>query len=438
MIFITAFSFIAIVTNIILFIDFILNYIILGVGTVKFFITKEEAYLQGHIRNLGTNKAPKWQYLFYIYKDGKRKCITKSGFQKKSEANKALRLAIKQYEDNNYVDNTRITFREIAEEYIEEYIKENRKANTYAKYKSQYTNYLEPLIGDMKITNINARTINSTITKAKKMNPNKPLSNTSLQTLFTLMSSIFNRAIKHELLVKNPCTNADRPRRESIDYEILSMEEINILLNQLNISNHFDFMFASAILITIETGLRRGELAGLTWNNIHLDNNSLTVKNTILYIDGHTVVQESPKSEHSFRTIYFSNELKELFIKLKEKNFNNKILCNNTYKECIFNDKSYDFVFRHLDGTHVHPMWFYNRLQKELKKSNINKKLRWHDLRHTSTSLYLMNGADITTISQRIGHYSPEFTLKTYSHVNLSHQKNVVDSFSSNLPKILF
>ena len=82
-------------------------------------------------------------------------------------------------------------------------------------------------------------------------------------------------------------------------------------------------------------------------------------------------------------------------------------------------------------------MWFYNRLQKELKKSNINKKLRWHDLRHTSTSLYLMNGADITTISQRIGHYSPEFTLKTYSHVNLSHQKNVVDSFSSNLPKIL-
>ncbi|MDY3362204.1 MAG: Arm DNA-binding domain-containing protein, partial [Clostridium celatum] len=184
--------------------------------------------MQGHVRNLGTSKAPKWQYLFYIYKDGKRKCITKSGFQKKSDANKALRLAIKQYEDNSYVDNTRITFREIAEEYIEYYIKENRKANTYAKYKSQYNNYLDPLIGDMKIANINARTINSIISKAKKMNPNKPLSNTSLQTLFTLMSSIFNRAIKHELLVKNPCINADRPRRDSIDYEILSMEEINI------------------------------------------------------------------------------------------------------------------------------------------------------------------------------------------------------------------
>lgn len=194
----------------------------------------------------------------------------------------------------------------------------------------------------------------------------------------------------------------------------------------------------SAILITLETGLRRGELAGLTWDNVNLDNNSLTVKNTILYIDGHTVVQESPKSENSFRTIYFSNDLKEIFIKLKEKSLNDKINSKAKYKDCIFNNKKYDFIFRHTDGTHVHPMWFYNRLQKSMKKSNIKKKLRWHDLRHTSTSLYLMNGADITTVSQRIGHYSPEFTLKIYSHVTLSHQKNIVDSFGANLPKIIF
>lgn len=70
-------------------------------------------------------------------------------------------------------------------------------------------------------------------------------------------------------------------------------------------------------------------------------------------------------------------------------------------------------------------MWFYNKLQKLMKKSNINKHIRWHDLRHSSASLLLMSGTDITTVSKRIVHYDPSFTLKVYSHINISRQKEL-------------
>lgn len=60
--------------------------------------------------------------------------------------------------------------------------------------------------------------------------------------------------------------------------------------------------------------------------------------------------------------------------------------------------------FRHKDGSHIHPMWFYNKLQRILKRTNINKKIRWHDLRHSSATHYIQNNADVVFVSHLLGH----------------------------------
>lgn len=390
--------------------------------------------MQGHIRKRGKT----YQYMFYINEGEKRKCISKMGFPDKKSAEKALRDVLAKYDTYKFLENDSITFKEIAEEYIEYYAKENLKINTYMRYKSFYNKYLKSQLGNIKITSINGRMINKILKDSKYMDPNKPLNGTTLQGLYILINAIFNRAIKQELIIKNPCKSADRPKREHVNYSILTYDEIKTILSLLDTNKHFDLLFASGFLITIESGLRRGELAGLTWDNINLDNNTLTVLNTMLYVHGHTVIQETPKSDSSIREIYYSDYIKDIFLRLKSISNNNRTILENEYKDFIYNNKNYNFVFRHENGQHIHPMWFYNKLQKLMKASGINKHIRWHDLRHSSASLQLMSGADITTVSKRIGHYDPAFTLKIYSHVDMTHQKKVVETFSSNLLKIKF
>lgn len=390
--------------------------------------------MQGHIRKHGKS----YQYLFYIKLQNKYKCISKSGFSDKKSATKALRDAISKYEDYKYIDNNTIRFSEIAEEYIEYYAKTNLKLNTYIRYKSFYHKYLETTLGPIKINDINGMSINRTLNNAKYLNPEKPLTGSTLQGIYILINAIFNRALKQGLVFKNPCKAADRPKRDAVNYSILTYDEINTIISLLDTTSHFDFLFAAGFIITLETGLRRGELAGLTWDNIDFDTKTLTVKNTLLYIQGHTVVQETPKTEHSMRDIYFSDNLKDIFLRLKSVYDKNLAILGGDFEEFVYKKKIYDFVFRHENGQHVHPMFFYNKLQRLMKESKIKKHIRWHDLRHSAASLQLMSGADITTISKRIGHYDPSFTLKVYSHIDMSQQKKVIDAFSSNLPKLHF
>lgn len=111
----------------------------------------------------------------------------------------------------------------------------------------------------------------------------------------------------------------------------MTYAEIEKILSLLDINNHFDFLFATGFLLTIESVLRSGELAGLTWGNINLDTNILLVTNTLLYVNGHTILQESPKTDNSIREVYFSNYIKDILIKLKTISNINKSKLESNY-----------------------------------------------------------------------------------------------------------
>lgn len=393
--------------------------------------------MKGHIRNRGTNSRPSWQYMFSIDYNGKRKYISKSGFKKRKFAEEALVVALTQYQKNNFVENKNILFKDIAEDYIENYIKGHKASSTYDKFRSQYKKYLATTLGNIKISKINSTMINDVLQKSKVLNPAKPLANSTLKSIYSLINSIFNRAIKLELIYKNPCANADKITLKPYFPKILEVDEISYILSLLNTSKYTDFLIATIIILATETGMRRGEICGLTWHNINFYNNTLTVRNTMGYINGHTRFQEFPKTQTSLRVIPFSQKIRDLLLKLRSYNEAYKEICKEEYLEPYFNDKHVDLVFRHSNGQHIHPMWPYNRFKNLIKKANLDLKLTFHSLRHSFASIFLnISNGDLATLSALMGHSDKAFTLKKYCHLLQNHQRNVINIFSTAMPSI--
>ncbi|MFR4582273.1 hypothetical protein [Clostridium cadaveris] len=96
-----------------------------------------------------------------------------------------------------------------------------------------------------------------------------------------------NRALKLRLIKENPCKYIERPKREKFTPDTLTPSEISTIVSKLDLSNEYDYMFYIALRLTLELGLRRGELAGLEWNNLKLSENSLIIKNNMIYSNGH-------------------------------------------------------------------------------------------------------------------------------------------------------
>lgn len=371
--------------------------------------------MQGSVRKRGKT----WGYYFDIgIVNGKRTKVEKGGFKTKGEASTALREAISDYETTGYVASKKITFITVALTWLEEYVKPLRKTTTYNRYKELINKYLSKSIGEINISEINPTHIEKLLIENRTK-----ISGSTLQGIFTLINTIMNRALKLRLIKDNPCKYVERPQREKVESDTLSANEIQILLSLLDLSDEYDYMYWVALQITLELGLRRGELAGLDWDDCDFENNILKIRNNLIYSNGHTYI-DSLKTRESKRNLYISDDLKEVLKALIIKQKSDKILYGEFYKNNIFNDVEFNLIMRWKDGHYIHPMYYTNKTRKLLLKSSIDKNIRFHDLRHTNATLLLKSGVNMKIVQKRLGHSNYSTTADIYSHVDTEMQKD--------------
>lgn len=380
--------------------------------------------MEGSVRKKGN----RWYYSFEIDRDetGKRKRIERAGGKTKKEALEALRNALNNY-DNGYVEPKKIILDDYINDWLENFIKENRKITTYQRYKEIYKNSIKPYIGYTSLKDITPIKIEKLLQGEKK----KGLSSSSLQGIYGVLNSLFNRAIKLKVLKDNPCKYVDRPKREKFTPNTLTIDEFKKIINTLDKSNNYnDYVMRIALQVILELGLRRGELAGLEWSNIDHNNNCINITNNLVYTNNN-VVMSTPKTDESMRTLYVSNNIIQLLKKHKLLQNELKLKYGPNYIENTFNSKKYDFIFTWENGKYIHPNYYTVRFKKILKANNINKNIRFHDLRHTNATLLLEQGIDFKVIQTRLGHSDINTTLNIYSHVNLDMQKKATDKLSN-------
>ena len=192
----------------------------------------------------------------------------------------------------------------------------------------------------------------------------------------------------------------------------LSVEQLASFLREAKESGVFEMYY-----VEMATGLRRGELLGLKWEDIDLEQGDLRVKRQIARINGE-VIEAPLKTKNAYRTLPLAEDT---IVVLKQQR--KKV-------------GSSPWVFPSPTGGPISPDSVLHMLHRVLKRAGL-PKVRFHDLRHTFATLALQNGVDIKTVSGMLGHFSAGFTLDTYAHVTTAAQKEAAKAMERVLTAAL-
>lgn len=324
--------------------------------------------------------------VFHRLPNGKR--ITKV-FQKKSDADK-FRIELK-YEKQRHLNsgvsiNNHITFSEFANEWFEMEVKGRKSLQTQRTYLNDLKHFIVPVIGEVKLRDLNirhARLIENRMLEKEK-HPR------TINKAMTVLKTILNDAVKSDHLIKNPLRGYSELREPPKTIKFWTKEEVEIFLEHTKEHPLFDFF-----VTTLNTGMRLGEVLGLKWDKVDFLNNQIVVSRCL----GRDGLRDTTKT-HEVRFIPMNKRVRTILEKLFKTRINDSF---------VFCKSSGD----HLDYNHINQRYFL-RAQKEV---GIIKIIRFHDLRHTFASHFMMNGGNIYTLQKILGHKDIQTTM-IYAHLD--------------------
>jgi integrase len=369
--------------------------------------------MAGSIHKYQTSKGEtKWLYMLDIGKEGKRKQKKKSGFKSEREAKKALRLAEAEVIQGTYIEPSKMTYGGFIDEWFR--TKQKSLGKQTIEVHTMYLNkYIIPSLGNVPLSSLKTIHINNFINDMHEKN----YSAATIKKAVNIIKNSLEYAIDIDLINKNVAKKATLPKEEKNEMQAWSEEEVNNFLKVAKNDSHYALFY-----LALMSGLRQGELLGLRWRDLDLENHFLTI-NQVLAHNGKDIIKGA-KTKAGNRTINLSESTIQVL-----KTHRKLVL-----EEKLKNGKSYqdqDLVFCTALGTPIHPSNLRNRTFNKLIEAANVTKIRFHDLRHTHATLLLSKGVNVKVISERLGHSNIKITLDTYSHVLPTMQKDAIDKLDS-------
>lgn len=332
-----------------------------------------------------------WFAKFY-YQDwtGDRKVKKKRGFRTKKEALEFERDFIAKASGIN----NSITMSDLCDQFLD-FKKSRVKPTTLRSYRQAIDNHIKPFFKSRPASSITPLDV----IRWQNSQYETSAGNT-LHVRHVVLSSVFNFGKKYYSLQTNPAAEAGfQIKEEAPKLKFWTKEQYDEFISSL--SDPKDIVLYDTLYWS---GMRVGELLALTFDDIDWDNNSLKINKNMVRVDGKNIVY-SPKTKSSVRDVlmpeFYMEELKE-------------------YSDRIY-DKS-GRIFESVSNANALVKTFKSRIKRtDLPEITI------HDLRHSHASLLINMGAPVVLVSDRLGHGNPSITLKTYTHLFPSRQKELVD-----------
>lgn len=338
--------------------------------------------------------------------NGKRKRITKEGFKSKKEA-KAWAIVKENELLNNIIpSNNKILLKDFIMDWYNNHIcNSNFALNTLTNYKVRIETHIIPYMGNMQLGKIQVMDVQNFYYSLIKsgMKPG------SAKRVILVLRKSLNYAKKMNIINNVPCDIEYIKDIKENKLKVWTEEQLLYFLNEIK-----DSYLYFPVLLAAFTGMRIGELCGLRYANVNLNDLRIRICEQTLNdkINKSLIHTHMLKTSKSNREITIPKFLSEA-IKLSD-NFGNDIN---------------DFVVVNRDGGMCNPrnlsMDFTKKVEKYSKPISDNSpegyiqlpKISFHDLRHTHATILLLHGENIKVISERLGHESVKITLDTYSHV---------------------
>lgn len=234
--------------------------------------------------------------------------------------------------------------------------------------------------------------------------------------------------------INRTCTQPGKHRlalwlgKQPEEKEILTLKQQEKLFSLINKSNVYN-VYAPLFTVLLETGLRCGELIGLTWSDVDMTERELSVNHQLIYKDwgdGYCFRISTPKTKAGIRTIPFTDTVHRAFAEQRKINF---MLGRHSTEEI---DGYSDFIFLAKTGRPLMPSAVnnviynvidaYNReegrkARKEHRKAELLPKISAHNLRHTACSNMAKQGMNVKVLQYLMGHAHSDVTMDVYNHI---------------------
>ena len=345
----------------------------------------------------------------------------------KKDAQIELAKFVADVQNGLFIEGKSLKFSDFTEIWKRDYASKELAPSTYKRYCRILETRLLPYFGHFYINKIKPTDImkfydllekDTQLVRKKGNNGSKtkkPLSGKTILEHHRLLRAMLHKAVYWQLIVANPAERVQPPKARKPKRRSYDDEQTKILLENLELLSSEDTKYKVAIILTVFTGVRLGELMGLEWQDVDFKNGIISINRSSQYLADMGVFTKVPKTESSIREIaipeFIISLLEEYKLWYEEQ--------KSIYGELWTNS---DRLFVQVDGKPMHPSTISKWFVKYVGQIGL-PVINFHGLRHTNASLLVAQNIDIAVISARLGHAQISTTLDFYVHPLLSHNR---------------
>lgn len=334
--------------------------------------------------------------------------------------------ALMEEEKNNgqLTDIGNLTLKSWIFQYLKDYKANEIKASTLNTYMTFYRKHIENSeIGKKELQEIQTDDLQSYYNRKLK----DGLSAKTVRHLSVIIREALTQAVRLKYIKYSPQEGVILPKKEKYEGKTLSQSDVLKLLH-----NAGDEELYPLIMTAVFTGMRKGEILGLQWKNVNLENGYIKVEKSLCRVEDGVdekgryrtkLVLLEPKTASSKRIIPITSQLVDILEHHRER--------QDEYKrEAIdFYNCELDLVFANYLGEFMSEREVLRKFYAVLDKYKI-PRVRFHDLRHTYASLLMESETDSKVIQELLGHSSISTTLDIYTHLKMEQKRNSVDKMA--------
>lgn len=349
-------------------------------------------------------------------KTGKPLTVTVTANTQKEVTQRLQQKAV-ELNDGTYVAPSKLTVGEWLDIWLKEY-QGSVKPMTRQNYNQAIKKHILPALGSIplkKLTNLSIQRFYYSLDLAPK----------SVKNIHGILHKALEQAVLIGELKSNPSNNCVLPKQVQKEITPLEPEEITRFLQHLDGEDYKNFF-----LTAFFTGMRQGELIGLSWDNVDFDTGTITIKQQLQCLNGQYFMQ-SPKHD-KVRIIAPAEIVMDALREEREKQEANRKAAGSAWSS------EWNLVFTDVLGKNLVRRTVDKHYKRILQASGIAHH-RFHDTRHTFAVSMLDAGEDFKTLQTNLGHSSAVFTLNQYGHVSrkmmMQTSRKMNDYFSKLLPE---
>lgn len=339
---------------------------------------------------------------------GKKKLIY---CKSKKDAYATLRKALHEKERGTLLAGPQQTLKPYLEQWLEQAHKLSTiRTSTYNMYRIVIYKHVIPLLGHIQLQRLTPQQIQTFY--AKKLD--EGLSAKRVRGFHAVLHRALEHAVKWNLVARNVCDLVTPPVPQRHEIQTLTSDQVQRLLHVAR-----GHKLEALLTVAVATGMRRGELLGLHWQDIDFKTRSLYVRRSVNRIGKFGIVESEPKTQRSRRKITLPAFVIDTLKQHQEHQQEMRAKAGTQWRET-------GIVFCNIYGGYLETSNLHDAFKRLLERAEL-PNIRFHDLRHSAATILLGMGVHPKIVQELLGHSNISMTMDIYSHVLPSMQQETMD-----------